>query len=342
MDRRSGPSSSLAARCCWPWSSRRRRRQAARTPTRSPGVVEQYGLLPPALVRPFAYALPVVELAAALGLAAAGDAARRRPRVLILLLLAFAAAMAINLARGRSDIDCGCFIGVQKQRISWPLVARNLVLAGFGLIAAGTPSRRGRWRALDWLTIVAAAARLLLLYEAIGRLFGLAPAACKAGGLSRWKPLVVSQIVLWIVVVVAGAHRAGAGPPDRRPARAGGAARRADHEDRGRGRPAGAAVRRHRPRRRGRCTSAARAPDGRSQLLLFVSPSCPMCKKLLPVARSFARSERRGRRDRADGRRRPAVARGDDRRAPAGGRAVRARADRRHQPRASAGCRTPC
>jgi methylamine dehydrogenase accessory protein MauD len=37
-----------------------------------------------------------------------------------------------------------------------------------------------------------------------------------------------------------------------------------------------------------------RSPDGRSQLLLFVSPSCPMCKKLLPVARSFERSERRG------------------------------------------------
>jgi methylamine dehydrogenase accessory protein MauD len=31
----------------------------------------------------------------------------------------------------------------------------------------------------------------------------------------------------------------------------------------------------------------------RSQLLLFVSPDCPVCKKLLPVARSFARSERR-------------------------------------------------
>jgi methylamine dehydrogenase accessory protein MauD len=37
-----------------------------------------------------------------------------------------------------------------------------------------------------------------------------------------------------------------------------------------------------------------RSPDGRSQLLLFVSPACPVCKKLLPVARSFARSERRG------------------------------------------------
>ena len=32
--------------------------------------------------------------------------------------------------------------------------------------------------------------------------------------------------------------------------------------------------------------------DGRGQLWLFVSPVCPMCKKLLPVARSFARSER--------------------------------------------------
>ena len=33
--------------------------------------------------------------------------------------------------------------------------------------------------------------------------------------------------------------------------------------------------------------------DGRSQLLLFVSPTCPMCKKLLAVAKSFVRSERR-------------------------------------------------
>ena len=34
-----------------------------------------------------------------------------------------------------------------------------------------------------------------------------------------------------------------------------------------------------------------RRSDGRGQLLLFVSPTCPMCKKLLPTARSFARSE---------------------------------------------------
>jgi len=35
-------------------------------------------------------------------------------------------------------------------------------------------------------------------------------------------------------------------------------------------------------------------PNGRglSQLLLFVSPTCPVCKKLLPIARSFANAER--------------------------------------------------
>ncbi len=39
-------------------------------------------------------------------------------------------------------------------------------------------------------------------------------------------------------------------------------------------------------------TIGGRRPDGRSQLLLFVSADCPVCKKLLDVARSFLRSER--------------------------------------------------
>jgi methylamine dehydrogenase accessory protein MauD len=32
--------------------------------------------------------------------------------------------------------------------------------------------------------------------------------------------------------------------------------------------------------------------DGRLRLLLFVAPTCPVCKKLLPIARSFAEGER--------------------------------------------------
>jgi methylamine dehydrogenase accessory protein MauD len=34
------------------------------------------------------------------------------------------------------------------------------------------------------------------------------------------------------------------------------------------------------------------SPHGRSRLLLFVAPTCPVCKKLLPIARSFAHAER--------------------------------------------------
>jgi methylamine dehydrogenase accessory protein MauD len=32
--------------------------------------------------------------------------------------------------------------------------------------------------------------------------------------------------------------------------------------------------------------------NGRTQLLLFVSPSCPLCKDLIPIARNFAKTER--------------------------------------------------
>lgn len=33
-------------------------------------------------------------------------------------------------------------------------------------------------------------------------------------------------------------------------------------------------------------------PEGLSQLLLFVSPDCPVCRHLIPVAKAFARDER--------------------------------------------------
>lgn len=34
------------------------------------------------------------------------------------------------------------------------------------------------------------------------------------------------------------------------------------------------------------------SPDRKGRLLLFVSPSCPICKKLLPIAKSFASGEK--------------------------------------------------
>jgi methylamine dehydrogenase accessory protein MauD len=39
-------------------------------------------------------------------------------------------------------------------------------------------------------------------------------------------------------------------------------------------------------------TVGGRLADGRALLMLFVSATCPICKKLIPIAKSFAKSER--------------------------------------------------
>lgn len=41
-----------------------------------------------------------------------------------------------------------------------------------------------------------------------------------------------------------------------------------------------------------RVTIGASLPAGRALLMLFVSATCPICKKLIPVAQDFARTER--------------------------------------------------
>lgn len=138
------------------------------------GVLANYRLLPDRLVTPVALLLPCLEIAVAAGLlipatrplAASGAG---------LLLLLFAAAMAVNLLRGRSDIDCGCAIGRLRERIGWPLVARNLLLAAVALLLViGTPASRALgW--LDGVSVLATVATALLLHAAAGRLFGLAP-----------------------------------------------------------------------------------------------------------------------------------------------------------------------
>lgn len=90
------------------------------------GVVANYRLLPEWLVKPFSYALPILESALCIALLAgiqySGFAAAA-------LLCLFALAMGINILRGRTYIDCGCFSSVLKQSLRWSLVIRNLLLA---------------------------------------------------------------------------------------------------------------------------------------------------------------------------------------------------------------------
>lgn len=147
-------------------------------PARFSGVVRNYRLLPEAWAEPFALVLPAVELLTALGLLVPATRPVAATTAAALLLL-FAAAMAVNLLRGRHDIDCGCMVGLIRERISWPLVLRSLLLAAAGMaLAAGIPDGRPLGP-LDGVTVAAATLSLAFLYTAVGRLFGTAPVNLK-------------------------------------------------------------------------------------------------------------------------------------------------------------------
>ena len=98
-----------------------------------PGIVQNFRVLPRALVMPVALLLPLLEAAIAPSIliketrpAAALSAA--------LLFMAFGAALAANYFRGRRHIDCGCFRSALKQPISIAVIVRNSLLAGCALV----------------------------------------------------------------------------------------------------------------------------------------------------------------------------------------------------------------
>jgi hypothetical protein len=137
------------------------------------GIVRNYRILPEPLVAPFARALPFVEAAAAVALLF--EPARSAAAVVCAALLgAFALAMAINILRGRTEIDCGCFVGHSRQRIGWRLVLRNIVLLGVSALALATPGTRELLFA-DYVTIVAGTLTLALAYVSLSRMLELAP-----------------------------------------------------------------------------------------------------------------------------------------------------------------------
>jgi uncharacterized membrane protein YphA (DoxX/SURF4 family) len=135
--------------------------------------VAAYRLLPEALVVPAALALPALELIA--GAALLAGPFRSAGALLALALLAtVTAAVAINLGRGRADIDCGCGGAEGRQRLSWGLVARNMLLMGAVAVgvAEGAPRALG---ALDDTTTVFASLALYGLYACASQLLANRP-----------------------------------------------------------------------------------------------------------------------------------------------------------------------
>lgn len=126
------------------------------------GVVYNYRLLPEPAVLPASYLVPASELAVGLGLLWPSTRTYAAMGALLLLVV-FTVAIAVNLARGRREIDCGCFSSVLKQRLSGGLVVRNIVLIGLAawLAWGGEPLVVG-W--LDWLLGLVTAAAAALIY----------------------------------------------------------------------------------------------------------------------------------------------------------------------------------
>jgi hypothetical protein len=134
-----------------------------------PGIVQNFRVLPRALVIPVALLLPLLEAAIA-------------PSILIketrpvsalsaaVLFTIFGAALAVNYFRGRRHIDCGCFRSDLKQPISIAVIVRNVFLAVCALLllpAGGSAALSP----LAWAIALAAALTLFLCYLSVGLLF---------------------------------------------------------------------------------------------------------------------------------------------------------------------------
>lgn len=142
-----------------------------------PGVIANYRLLPDALVTPAAILLPVAELA--IGVALLAGSRPLAPVAAIALLLVFAGAIAVNIRRGRTQIDCGCGHDGLRQGLHWPLVVRNVVLAG--ALALRLPD--GEAMAASEIMVAAMSGivlfMLILFFNALNALPGRIPAGLK-------------------------------------------------------------------------------------------------------------------------------------------------------------------
>lgn len=139
-----------------------------------------YDLLPSWLVAPVTWLLPGLEACIAVGLAYPPT---RRAAALAagLLLMLYTVAIAVNLARGRREIDCGCFASSARVPLSRWLVVRNLILV-VAAVALVIPIRARTLVWMDGMTVVTTVITLSLLWAAGQRLTQTGPMLRQLGG----------------------------------------------------------------------------------------------------------------------------------------------------------------
>lgn len=151
-----------------------------RAPARFRTQLENYQLLPKALLKVVAHGLPLLEIGVAFALLV--PASRPSAALIAAALLAlYAAAIGINLWRGRAGIDCGCSGPDQAQPLRPVLLARNAVLVALALVASIAPQARDLGF-FDGFVVIAAAAVTLLIYAAAEGLLANSPRLLKLIG----------------------------------------------------------------------------------------------------------------------------------------------------------------
>jgi hypothetical protein len=137
------------------------------------GSLANYQLAPQWMEKSLAYVLPIIECAAAVGLLTTSTRAAAGPSLLALLTI-FTVAIAINLARGRTNIDCGCFGPALRQELSGWLLVRNLSLVALAVMAM-LPANGRAIESLDAVTMFLGAMTLVTVYASANFAIGNAP-----------------------------------------------------------------------------------------------------------------------------------------------------------------------
>ncbi len=130
------------------------------------GVVQNFRVLPRALVPVVAKVLPPVEVLLALAVLVPPTRAIAGWGMAILLVV-FAAAIGLNVVRGRVNIDCGCFRSSLKQNLSWWLVLRNALLVVLAVACAAATGPRDL-AVVEWFFVLTGATVLFLVYLSVG------------------------------------------------------------------------------------------------------------------------------------------------------------------------------
>ena len=161
----------LFAAAAWHKVTDRRRFEATLT---------AYELLPTRAASMLSWGVPLAEGAISAGLVYPTTMRAAAVGACSMLLL-YTGAIAINLARGRREIDCGCFASRAVTPLNGALIARNA-----GLIAATSalllPIRMRPAVWVDGLTLLTTLTTLVLLWATAQRLLQTGPALRGHGG----------------------------------------------------------------------------------------------------------------------------------------------------------------